>query len=512
MTESQEIASRLAQGFSDRWDQSLFVDVKTGRDLSYGQALHQGIALAARMEQAGVCVGDHVAIICRNSSEFATAFLSCLYLGAVAVPIDLRLGSDEKSQLIKQSCPRVILLGEAYGNAYHESHSKLQVIDMGSLSADLPSSDARVKRNDLLGLIRVFEKADSPQPYLISFTSGTTSKPKGVCHSARSLFLAALEMNERTAVNAGSVFYHCFSMSYMAGILNLIICPIVAGARIVIDDPFDFKTAIKFWPLIEKFKCNIFWLAPSMMALIEKMDRASDTVKYSSQHVDNVLVGTAPLPLRVRESFVERYRVSILESYGLTETLFVSSDSASRRIGDTGPLLDSVEVRFVGTGERERLQEGEVRVRSPWNFLGYLDDETNTVVRTEAKWFPTGDYGLMTTAGSLRVTSRIKDLIIRGGVNISPKRIEDVLIGLEIVEEVAVVGLPDELEGEEIVAAVVLSGCGGTEQAITRLFEFSLDNLDVSVRPKRFIPVMQIPKTSNGKVNKRELKKSLIAK
>jgi long-chain acyl-CoA synthetase len=191
------------------------------------------------------------------------------------------------------------------------------------------------------------------------------------------------------------------------------------------------------------------------------MDRDEDGWAYGRAHIKAVCAGTAPLPLKLKREFEAKYGVEALESYGLSELLIICANVPShpRRDDSVGRLLDGVEFAVANDqGERQpNGGEGEILIRTPFAMMGYLDPDSGAVEPLgRDDWFPTGDIGLLADDGNVFITGRKKDLIIRGGQNLSPRAIRDVLLGHASVVDAIVVGLPHEFYGEEVAAAVKL--------------------------------------------------------
>jgi long-chain acyl-CoA synthetase len=352
--------------------------------------------------------------------------------------------------------------------------------------------------------------------FVITFTSGTTGRPKGVCHTVGSLVGAALAFNQANGVGPEHRYYHVLSMSYMAGLLNTLLCPFLAGAAVAVDEPFGPQSALRFWIAPRRYQLNTLWVVPTICTALLRLDRDSAGQDYCRRQVRLACVGTAPLPGRVRDEFEVKYGVPLYESYGLSETLFVAANvpGAVRRPGSVGSLLPGVELRATDDlgNPLPAAQDGEMQVRTPYRMAGYLDPACGRPVPPPGgPWFATGDIGYQGNDGCVFITGRKKDIIIRGGLNISPRGIEEVLLEYPAVQEAAVVGVPHAFYGEEVLAALQLRPgveLAGVQDELTTLCRRSLCPLAV---PGRFVQVEDFPRTSTGKVSKAELRARLLA-
>jgi long-chain acyl-CoA synthetase len=341
--------------------------------------------------------------------------------------------------------------------------------------------------------------------FAITFTSGTTGLPKGVPHRVGSLFSAAALFNGALEFGPQHRFYHVLAMSYMAGFLNTLLCPFLAGSSIVVSRPFDARLALEFWKAPMQYGVNTLWLVPTILSSLLRADRSVAGAEYCRQSVKIACCGTAPLPARLKREFETKFGVELLESYGLSETLFVSTNclKARRHPGSTGPVLPRVTVR-IG-------DDGEVFIRTPTMMSGYLDYKTlQPDAAAVPEWFPSGDLGNLDAEGNLYITGRKKDLIIRGGINISPRHVEEILMEHEAVAEAAVVGLPHEFYGEEVAAILRLKPGQTLDAARPSLEAYAKAKLRPAAVPSKWFSMDDFPRSSTGKVQKQQLREAFI--
>ena len=288
---------------------------------------------------------------------------------------------------------------------------------------------------------------------------------------------------------------HTMPMTYMAGILNTIIMPFIMGCRIVLFPRFDIFTAVSFWKNVIENKVNTFWLSPTMLNMLLTVDRRGKAKEYFEQNKSLFCIGTAPLFPQLKRKFEERYSVRLLVSYGLSETLFLSTETLLSRecAGTVGEILPEVDLKF---GE-----DGEILVDVPWMFPGYFNEETDSFF-TDG-YYHTGDLGYM-ESGKLFINGRKKDLIIRGGMNISPRQLEDVILTAPFIKECCVSSVVIE-EEERIVCWLVLGE--KYDNISNRLNQLIADKIGKNYTVDKYVIVGDIPKNLNGKVDKEQLKK-----
>jgi long-chain acyl-CoA synthetase len=281
----------------------------------------------------------------------------------------------------------------------------------------------------------------------------------------------------------------------------------------VLAPQMDALTLLRFWKPVVRHAVNTLWIVPTALASLLRCDRDAGGAEYCRRCIRTVCVGTAPLQTATKLAFEERYGVELLESYGLSELLFISSNATAfaRKPGSVGRVLPGVEVAF-GAADGDGAIGGEIRVRTPWLMDGYLDEQTSRPLRPSGDgWFPTGDLGVLDEDGDLFITGRIKDLIVRGGFNVSPRAVEAVLLSHEAVDQAAVVGVPHEFYGEEVTAALVLRD--GRSLAADRpgIEAFCRGRLSAHAVPTRYVELDALPANAQGKILKRDLRARLSA-
>ena len=443
------------------------IDDRTGETVTYADLRAGADDDVAALQSLGVGEGDRVAILLDTSVRFVRLYFACLLSGAVAVPVNKGLHPTQLDAVLGIARPRVLV------------------------SENEPP--------------RIVEATARPTPSgvaTIHFTSGTTSVPKGVAHSTDRLLDAASAFAAALGFTEDDRMLHLFPMSYMAGFLNTVLCPFVTGGSVVLTGGFDARTAMSFWAPVRRHGVTTLWTNPTMLASLLRLDRDPDVPAWVAERRPTVCVGTAPLPRRTAEDFATKYGVEVHESYGLSELLFVATnDPATTRHDGVGTLLPGVEARI---GEPGAGVDGEISVRTPYAMLGYVDGEDPTRLVPSAEWFTTGDLGAL-DGSYLTITGRSKDLIIRGGLNVSPTAIEDVVHRWAAVDQVAVVGVPHEFYGEVPVAVITVAE-GVDTDGVERVVSAHCRNLlPAEMVPARVVVVDALPLNASGKVQKAAL-------
>jgi len=501
-----------------RHEQVFLVDAITNREIAYGEFHRQACALAAELRRRGVRQGDRVGIMIPNCCELAVLYFACIYLGAVIVPINPALSKGDV-QFILESCKPALIVASANTAdpimSFHANVLRLVMAPEAIKDLNGPGQiriDALPEVNDFIPL----ETANAEDLVVIMYTSGTSAKPKGLAHKLGRMLRNAAAFASAQRIDQDSRFYLTLSMAYMGGFYNLLVLPFLCGASVVVDHVFDARSSLHFWDKAKNNQVNTLWLAPTVLSILLRMDRGRTGEEFCRSSVRHAFVGFAPLPLKVKDEFEARYGVRLIENYGLSETLFVTARSRSDfgAGGYVGEALPGVELRVVSDQEDHVPvgTDGEVEILTPDLMAGYLDADGALLEMNTAVWFPSGDVGHLDDRASLFITGRKKDLIIRGGVNISPAAIEEALMHVPGIADVAVVSIPHELYGEDVVAVLKLDAGLELESMLDSVVAHAKRNLAQHQQPARYIAIDELPRTANGKVQKSRIRELVAEK
>jgi long-chain acyl-CoA synthetase len=489
-----------------RWGDELAVR-SGGRDYRYAELHRLSKQVQTRLAQQGVVRGDRVAWMLPNGMEAAVICFGTLGIGGISVPISPLMREREIGHYLADSGATVCFAApdrceQVAGLTAELGVTMIPVTDeFLTACAELPAAPST-------------ESVAPDDAAYVIYTSGTTGQPKGVVLSHANLtsnIAVAAKLNE---ASRGDVIYGGLPLTHIFGQSCALHSAVRTGAAVTLDARFDAKALLDS---ICRNEVTIVVGVPSMfVSLIEQMDATGMDRLDSALKV--VISGGAALPLDVLESIESRLGVVILESYGLTEaTGYVLSErrehveadrrTATRAAGSVGTPVDGCEVRIVGetgvpVGAGER---GELQVRGRIIMRGYWNDPDATKAAFDGDWLKTGDLSYRDEAGRFFIIGRKKDLIVRGGHNVHPREIEEVMHGHPLVREVAVLGVPDPRLGEEVVAAVALRGVTGEpeeRQAIEALLAYAKQNLAAYKYPRRVKVFPDLPKGANGKILK----------
>ncbi len=511
----------LADVFERNAERTLLVDARCGAEITYGGLMDQSRRVAAYLHDAGVRPGDAVVVSMDNCVELVTLYFACMQAGARIVPLGPSYHPRDHAALLGRlharhlftvpavrarldavlaQCPdlRVHCLAPA-GDRLKDNHRPLVNLDWASLSAFEPAPASLADAGD-------------DDVFLTLFTSGSTGVPKGISIRHGALLGNGLAFCDRLSLSPDNRFFNVLPLTYLGGLFNLMLVPILAEGSFVLDSVFGPSNVFAFWERVREHQVNTLWFTPTMLSMLLARETDEDLGWVRSQ-VQLGLVGMAPLPVDLKRRFEERFGFPLYENYALSETTFVTTGrpGGRQRPGSVGTPLDGVQVQILGPDLRPLPagHEGQIAVRTPYLMQGY-DQDAGMPMHDGA--FLTGDIGRLDGDGELYVTGRFKDVIIRGGVNISPKTIEDVLYGLEGVQEAAVVGVPHPVYGEEVALVVKVREAWRdrvTSEDVRRHCEANIAHFQ---RPKLIFFIDEVPKGATGKIHKTVLRKLLVEK
>jgi long-chain acyl-CoA synthetase len=461
------------------------------QDLDNAAFADRVIAVAATFAAAGLGRGDVLAIMLPNQVELVTSMFAAWRLGAAVTPVNPALTAQEASYQIADAGATLVVADDAAAALLRDGPHR--IIGLAEVTApDRPLVPPAL--------------VDDPEALaLLIYTSGTTGRPKGVMldhanvSATAELIVGWFEMEPQTRSLLVLPLFH------VNGIMVSVVSPLLAGGSAFIAERFH---AASFWTTVEAVRPTFFSAVPTIYALlVSRSGTQPDTGRLRF-----VICGAAPMPRQLIGEFEERFGVPVVEGYGLSECTVVCTLNplhGLRKPGSVGLPVPGVEVGVVGPDDAPLApgQAGEVVVRGPNVMRGYLGRPGETAEVLRGGWLHTGDVGRFDDDGYLTLVDRVKDLIIRGGENIYPKEIEDVLYTHPAVLEVAVVGQPDPVFGEQPVAFVALRP--GLHAEADELIEHCRPSLARFKVPRAVYIEQALPKNAVGKVAKPLLRERL---
>jgi len=482
--------------------QRLFLKTPAGREISYASLSEGSGRLAAALMRRGVAPGDRVAAQVDKSAEAVLLYVACLRMGAVFVPINAANTPNEVDYFLRDSQPRVAIIRPVDRGLLEPLAIRAGVHDVETLGADGEGSLPELARqfDGGAGLPR---HDDANSPAAIVYTSGTTGRSKGAILSRANLASNAAVLAEAWRFTNRDVLLHALPLFHIHGLFAAINTVLASGSSLLLLPRFDAAQVLRQLPHV-----TVFMGVPTHYTrLLHRPELNRETTAGARLFIS----GSAPLSAETHQEFLQRTGHSILERYGMTETLMNTSNpyDGLRKPGSVGPPLPGISIRVVNgaTGAVEPKPDavGALEVRGPNVFAGYWRDPKKTRGEfTEDGWFKTGDLGRVDRDGYVHIVGRAKDLVISGGYNVYPKEVEAELDALSGVLESAVFGVPHPDFGEGVTAVVVPAPAASlSETDIINAMQIRLARYKV---PKRVLFIDELPRNTMGKVQKNLLR------
>ncbi|HEX8746037.1 MAG TPA: long-chain-fatty-acid--CoA ligase [Pyrinomonadaceae bacterium] len=472
-----------------------------GRSFTYSE-FKQSVERAARMLlHRGIGKGDVVSLLMPNSAEYIIAYFACFTLGALAGPVNSLLkpqemafvvGNSEAKALVasREFIPRIEEIRAGLPHLKHvvefddEAKATLEFVD------DAPLPPVTIGRDD---------------EAIIIYTSGTTGKPKGCLLTHANLIANARQISEWLGFTGRDRLLTIMPLFHMNAVSVTTMTPLYAGGSTVVSPKFS---ASRFWKIISDYEITSFGSVATMLSMLLETYPEGVPEGLRTEQLRFAMCGSAPVPAEVMKRFEERFNCLVIEGYGLSESTCRSTfnpPDERRRPGSCGLPIGN-EMRVVDDDDREVPDKtlGEIVLRGENILKGYFKNPEATERAFRNGWFHTGDVGYRDPDGFFYIVDRKTDMIIRGGENIYPREIDEVLYQHPAIAAAAAIGVQDPLYGEEVAAFVIVKeGVEGVSEE--DVISFCRERLADYKCPKTVRFVRDIPKGPTGKLLKREL-------
>ncbi len=460
-------------------------------------ALDGAASLAAGMLRAhGVEAGDRVGIQLPNVPYFPVVYYGALRLGAVVVPLNPLLKSGEVAYHLSDSGAKLLVTWEGFADeataGCEQAGSESIVVVPGEFERMLGESEP---------VAEVTDRADD-DPAVIIYTSGTTGTPKGATLTHSNIASSAQVAIDLVDAGPDSVTVATLPLFHVFGMNSIMNVSVVAHGLMTLVPRFEPGKVLE---VIERDGATVFGGVPTMYtALLNDPEREN----HDASSLELCVSGGSAMPVEILRGFDQAFSCKVLEGYGLSETNGMgtfNTPDRERKPGSIGTPVGDTEVKLFDDDDNEvpAGEPGEIVMRGSFVMKGYWNrnDATEEVMR--GGWFHTGDIATEDEDGYLFIVDRKKDLIIRGGYNVYPRELEEVLYEHPAVREAAVVGVPDESLGEEVGAAVALKE--GAEADEDELRAYMKSKVAAYKYPRTIWFVDELPKGPTGKILKREI-------
>lgn len=455
---------------------------------------------ASALQARGIRPDEAVALMIPNLPEFTIAYFGILYAGCRIVPLNVLLSGPEVAYHLEDSDARLLVAHPLFGEPARDGAEKAGV-PLVMTSGDADESVAAMAASEPIEHLHPTLATDTA---VILYTSGTTGKPKGAELTHSNLLInckivvpSLLPITPDDVALATLPLFHSFGQTCIQN------ATIATGGTFTLLPRFGPKEAFE---IIQRDGVTLFAGVPTMYFALLHYDAADD---YDVSSLRYCMAGGAALPVEIMKSFEAKYNVQIQEGYGLSETSPVASFNMldrPRTPGSIGYPVWGVEMAILDDDDQPLAdgERGEICIRGHNIMKGYLKRPEATAEALRNGWFHSGDIGIRSADGSYAIVDRKKDMILRGGFNVYPREIEEVLFAHEDIAEAAVIGVAHESHGEEVKAVVVLHA--GRNLGADDLIAYCKERLAAYKYPRVVEFLEDLPKGPTGKILKRELR------
>jgi long-chain acyl-CoA synthetase len=490
-----------------------------GRQFSYAEFALAIDRAAVMLMSLGIGKGDVVSLLLPNSAEYIIGYFACWKIGALAGPVNSLLKEHEIEFVMNNSEAKAMLV-----------HSEFQPL-VEKIKPQLPRLQSIINFDDEAEATRSFQKPDreggppaqdalpdgrasetitTDDDAIIIYTSGTTGKPKGCLLTHENLIANARQISDWLKFTEDDRLLTIMPLFHMNAVSVTTMSALFAGGSTVVSPRFSAK---KFWNIIADYQITSFGSVATMLSMLLNTYPDGVPAGLKTDQLRFAMCGSAPVPAEVMKKFEATFNCPVIEGYGLSESTCRSTfnpPDERRRAGSCGlPIGNEMKVVDEDDNEVPDGELGEIVLRGKNILKGYFKNPEATERAFRGGWFHTNDIGYRDKDGFFFIVDRKSDMIIRGGENIYPREIDEVLYQHPAVAAAATIGIPDQLYGEEVAAFIVLKH--GTTASEEELMTHCKSELADYKCPKSIRFVEDIPKGPTGKLLKRELSRIFSA-
>ena len=408
----------------------LFIETSGGRTVTFGEIDYLTSYFAGTLVAAGAGRSSIVAGILEKSPEAILLYLATCRIGAIYLPVHIGLTDDEIAHILADADPAVVVCDPTRESAVPAiGHPNIFTLDADGKGSLIEESGKTPAVSEIAAMV-------ASEPNAMVYTSGTTGRPKGALLSCGAVIWNARALAQCWEIKPDDTLLHANPMAY--GLFGTTTPALAGGCSIILLPKFDAEAVMEQLP-----RATIFSGVPTYYSRL-MADQRFGTQLCAAMRL--FITGSAPMRADMFDEFLKRSGLALLDRYGLTEALIVTSNRAAdtRRPDTSGSALPGSAIRIVDDQGNEVAsgEIGKIELKQPYPFLGYWRDTSKTAAAFRDGWFITGDFGRLDENGFLSVIGRGVDLIITGGFNVYPKEVETAVNALEAVGETAVIGVP----------------------------------------------------------------------
>jgi amino acid adenylation domain-containing protein len=495
----RELVDRMA---NTQGETTFLLSPETGRVLTFAGFQEQSRAITTRLRRLGLQRGDKVAFMLDNGLFTAQLFLGTMYGGMVSVPLNVRAGMSQLSYTLEHCDAKVVFVERQYAALAREALAGVsRTLEVIPANVDAFATDGSVLSDDTPA-----EPFGPEDVALLMYTSGSVGQPKAAIHSHRTLLAHgrnSINSHQLTSADRSLLVLPIYHIN--AECVTLM-PTLLSGGSVVVPHHFSVR---QFWDWLDEYQCTWSAIVPTIVAqLLDWKDPHAGSRDAAFQRIRFIRSSSAPLSPSMQCEFLDKFKLLLIQAMGSSEAGNVFSNPlppGENKIGTPG-LAWGFETRIIDRDGADvpRGEPGEVLLRGAAIAQGYYKDAEGTAAALDAEgWLHTGDLAYQDHEGYFFVIGRSKELIIKGGMNIAPRQIDDVLESHPAVLEAAAVGVPDHYLGEDLAAFAVLRA--GMEADESEMLAFCESRLGHFKTPTRIHFVADLPKGPSGKVQRLKL-------
>ena len=486
---------------------------------SYNEVNLMANKIANGLINSGIKKGDKVALCCPNIPQFIFSYFAILKAGCIVLPFNVLLKHNEIEFILNDSQARGIICFEGTPELAIAQEA-MQAVGKSSSCKKMwiikSSEHFNVNNKNIYDFSSLVDESkddfdtiqcSSEDTAIILYTSGTTGKPKGAELTHSNVLLNSFIGKDLAQLQKTDRVIMSLPLFHVYGQVVMMLSSILSGSSLIVLPRFDPIEVLK---AMESFKATVFGGVPTMYwALLNSLDESKVDINIISKNLRVCSAGGSSLPLEVLQNFEKKFKVPILEGYGLSETspgITFNHLGRQRKPGSVGQPVWGIEIKIFDENDKEvkTKDTGEIVVRGHAVMKGYYNNVDGTKNALRGGWFHTGDIGYYDEDGYLYIVDRVKDMIIRGGYNVYPRELEEVLMKHTDISLVAVIGVPHDEWGEEIKACIVLKE--GANCSKEDIINFAKSNIAAYKYPRLIEFFDSLPLNATGKILKTELR------
>jgi long-chain acyl-CoA synthetase len=504
--EPGSIPELLHQRVAANPDKAFLLSEADGRQFTYVEFEAAVGRTAAMLGTHGIAKGDVISLLMPNSAEYIIGYFACWQLGALAGPVNSMLKEHEIAFVMNNSEAKAILVHSEFRDRIESIKGELPHLRVVIMFDNETDATREIRGYAGLRPAGTPEACVPDDDAIIVYTSGTTGKPKGCLLTHGNVIANAQQISQWLNFTENDRLLTIMPLFHMNAVSVTTMSALYAGGSTVVSPKFS---ASKFWNVISDYQITSFGSVATMLSILLNTYSKGVPEGLKTDQLRFAMCGSAPVPAEVMKKFEETFNCPVIEGYGLSESTCRSTFNPPdnrRRTGSCGLPIGN-EMKVVDDDDNEVIdgELGEIVLRGENILKGYFKNQEATERAFRGGWFHTGDVGYRDKDGFFYIVDRKTDMIIRGGENIYPREIDEVLYQHPAVASAAVIGVPDPLYGEEVAAFVVLKD--GANVSAEELIAHCQSQLADYKCPKSIRIVEDIPKGPTGKLLKRELAK-----